>query len=147
LLCARHDGVGGAEVHLYLLEVSVWLRLGRSTRGECSAFTHYVGSLVGLDRGALEKRKIMSKYLQKYDTLLLLSLSKLSVGGFVGMDMDVLEKRKIMSNYLQKYDTLLLLSLSKLSVGGFVGMDMDVLEKRKIMSMYQKNKTLYYYCL
>jgi len=31
------------------MEVSVWLRLGRSTRGECSAVTNYVGGLVGLD--------------------------------------------------------------------------------------------------
>ena len=59
------------------MEVSVWLQLGRSTRGESSAGTHYVGGLVGLDMVALEK-KIMSIYLQIYDALLLLSLSKLS---------------------------------------------------------------------
>jgi hypothetical protein len=33
----------------------VWLQLGRSTRGESSAGTHYLGGLVGVDIGALEK--------------------------------------------------------------------------------------------
>jgi len=61
---------GGAEVHLYLFLSStadggVWLQFGRSTRGEGSACTRYVGGLVGLHIDVLEKRKIMSKYLQR----------------------------------------------------------------------------------
>jgi hypothetical protein len=37
------------------MEVSVWLQLGRSTRREHSAGTHYLGGLVGVDIDALEK--------------------------------------------------------------------------------------------
>jgi len=47
------------------MELSVWLQLARSTRGNSFAGTHYLGGMVGSDMGALEKRKILSPYLQK----------------------------------------------------------------------------------
>ena len=64
---------------------SVWLHLGRSTRGNSPACTHYDNSFLGLDMDALVKRKIMSVYLQKYDALLL-SFSKLSSSIYSGCE-------------------------------------------------------------
>jgi hypothetical protein len=45
-----------------------------------------VGGLVGMDMDVLEKRKIKSIYVKKYDALLLLSLSKLPSSIYSGYE-------------------------------------------------------------